>query len=73
MTPSSLTRASIEAEIARAHRSLSRARDHASTYADLGLHDDLQLMLLELERMQHSLLRPRAYRSRGTLPYVSDT
>lgn len=48
---------SIEANIAHAHRSLTFARDHASCLANLGLHDDLQLMLIELERLQVDLLR----------------
>lgn len=48
---------SIETNIAHAHRSLTFARDHASCLRDLGLHDDLQLMLIELERLQVDLLR----------------
>lgn len=48
---------SIESNIAHAHRSLTFARDHASSLANLGLHDDLQLMLIELERLQVDLLR----------------
>lgn len=47
----------IEAAIARAHRSLALARDLSSDLADLGLHDDLQLMLIEVERLQIDLLR----------------
>lgn len=47
----------IETNIARSHRSLTFARDHASCLADLGLHDDLQMVLLELERLQVDLLR----------------
>jgi hypothetical protein len=50
--------ARIEACIFRAHRQLSIARDEASNLSDLGLHDDLQLMLGELERFQVSLLGP---------------
>jgi hypothetical protein len=56
--PDTLTLA-IEQSIAAAHRSLSYARDHASCSSDLGLHDDLQLILLELERLQIDLLRGR--------------
>lgn len=47
----------IESAIAAAHRHLSRARDEASNLSDLGLHDDLQLHLVELERLQVDLLR----------------
>ena len=57
--------AKIEASIARAHRNLTVARDEASTLADLGLHDDLCLHLLELERLQRLLLKdfklPKGY------------
>lgn len=48
---------SIEKNIALAHRSLCWARDTASQLSDLGLYDDLQLHLLELERLQVDLLR----------------
>lgn len=47
----------IESAIARAHRALNFARDEASTWRDLGVHDDLQLILIELERLQMSLLK----------------
>lgn len=47
----------IETAIAAAHRCLSRACLHASSMRDLGLHDDLQLVQLELERLQVDLLR----------------
>jgi hypothetical protein len=47
----------IEVNIAQAHRCLDRAIFHASTQVDLGLHDDLQLIQLELERLQVDLLR----------------
>jgi hypothetical protein len=59
----------IEAAIARAHRSLATARDQASVLTDLGLHDDLQMLLLELERLQVDLLkssRPRRSRVYGS-------
>lgn len=47
----------IEYSIANAHRQLTNARNVASCQRDLGLHDDLQLMLIELERLQVDLLR----------------
>lgn len=47
----------IEQAIANSHRSLTVARDEASTFSDLGLHDDLQMILVELERLQVDLLR----------------
>lgn len=47
----------IEKALAGAHRSIASARDMASTYSDLGLHDDLQLMLLYIETLQVDLLR----------------
>jgi hypothetical protein len=72
MTPFPPALPRIETAIARAHRALAAARDDASTLADLGLHDDLQLMLLELERMQHGLLRPGKYRGGRCQPYVSE-
>jgi hypothetical protein len=52
----------IETAVALAHKHLSRARDAASSLSDLGLHDDLQLHLLELERLQVDLLRGRPHR-----------
>lgn len=55
----------IEAEIARAHRSLYRAADEASSLADFGLHDELQAIYVELERIQVSLLRGKARRVPG--------
>lgn len=57
----------VERLIANAHRSLTHAVSHASTFSELGLHDDLQMLLIELERLQVDLLRgvPRAkYRGR---------
>lgn len=47
----------IERCLAGAHRSIASAIEMASTYADLGLHDDLQLVQLELERLAEDLLR----------------
>jgi hypothetical protein len=57
----------IEYAIAAAHKSLNRAVLHASSMRDLGLHDDLQLIMLELERLQVDLLRGK--RSRTVLPH----
>lgn len=54
--PSSNTLA-IESAIATAHRALATAALYASALSDLGLHDDLQLIQLELERLQVDLLR----------------
>lgn len=48
---------SIETNIAYAHRSILYAVDSASMMSELGYHDDLQLVLLELERIQVDLLR----------------
>lgn len=56
----------IEGAIARSHKSLTLARDLSSALSDLGLHDDLQLVLIELERLQVDLLRsnkPRRLRA----------
>ena len=47
----------VERCIASAHRSLHYAVRWASELADLGLHDDLQLIQLELERLQVDLLK----------------
>ena len=47
----------IERCIAGAHRSLHYAIRYASELSDLGLHDDLQLIQLELERLQIDLIR----------------
>lgn len=68
------SQATMETCIARAHRQLAIARDAASTLADLGWHDDLQMVLIELERMQQDLLRlgPRS-RIRRARSYVSQT
>lgn len=70
-----LNTARIEEGIARAHKSLSFAQSWASEMSDLGLHDDLQLVLLELERLQLDLLRggrrPSVLASRPT--YLSDS
>lgn len=71
--PSTLVLA-VEASIAAAHRSLARARDHASSMSDLGLHDDLQLILAELEKLQVDLLRGKlSGSSRRTPLRVSQT
>lgn len=51
--------------IAAAHRSLTSARDMASTWSDLGMHDDLQLLLAELERLQVDLLKGQRSRTPG--------
>lgn len=59
---------SLEYNIAAAHRALTRARDEASNLSDLSLHDDLQLMLIELERFQVDLLRGRISRKRRYHP-----
>lgn len=48
---------SIEANIANSHRCLHHAAYAASTLSDLGLHDDLQMIMLELERLQVDLLK----------------
>lgn len=45
--------------IAGAHRYLHWAIQRAADMTDLGLHDDLQLIELELERLQVDLLRGR--------------
>lgn len=47
----------IEKCIGHAHGCLHHATVLASSLADLGLHDDLQLIQLELERLQVDLLR----------------
>lgn len=70
--PSSKT-APIEACLSRAHRNITYAREHASTWSDLGLHDDLGLMLIEIERMMESLLlSKKRYKIRSNRPYVSE-
>lgn len=73
MSPSALP-LQIEGQIARAHLAIAIARDLASSLSDLGLHDDLQLILVELERLQVDLLRSgRPRRLRIPLPSVSAT
>lgn len=47
----------IEKHLALAHLALSRARDEAGDLNGLGLHDDLQMMLMEVERLSVSHLR----------------
>jgi hypothetical protein len=47
----------IEKSLAIAHQAVYHAVQTASTFSDLRLHDDLQLLLLELERFQEDLLR----------------
>lgn len=54
--------AMVEGALASAHRCLNGGIRAASTMADLGLHDDLQLILLELERLQDDLIAGRARR-----------
>lgn len=56
----------IEGALARAHRSLRTATMLASQRSDLGLHDDLQMIELEVERLCVDLLRsgkPRRLRA----------
>lgn len=64
----------IERCLAGAHRSIASAIEMASTYADLGLHDDLQMIQLELERLAVDLLRGRGRRSStvSRRAYLSD-
>lgn len=64
----------IETCLAQSHRTMARAIEWASTLSDLGLHDDLQLLQLEIERISFSLLRDRKYRSRSnsTRAYLYD-
>lgn len=50
-------RLATEGCIAQGHRCLTSARNHAGSLSELGYHDDLQLVLLELERLQVDLLR----------------
>lgn len=47
----------IEGALAAAHRSLRTATSLASQRSDLGLHDDLQMIELEVERLAVDLLR----------------
>lgn len=49
--------------LAAAHRQLNHAKNLAGDWADLQWHDDLQMFLLELERMQVDFLRGRSSRS----------
>jgi hypothetical protein len=51
-----------ESAIAAAHERLTNARDITGDWSDLGLHDDIELILLELERIQMDLLRGRRRR-----------
>jgi len=55
-------RLAIEKCLAIAHQAVFHATAHASTFRDLGLHDDLQMIQLELERIQEDLLRGTARR-----------
>lgn len=64
----------IESKIAAAHRALTFAAEVSKELTDLGLHDDLRMITLELERLQVDLLksaRPRRLQ-RGP-SYVSQT
>jgi hypothetical protein len=56
--------ATIESSIASAHIRIATAIVAASTLSDLGLHDDLQLIQLELERIQYSLLKGGSWQPR---------
>lgn len=47
----------VEKALATAHRAIYGALGPASGMRDLGLHDDLQMIQLELERLQVDLLR----------------
>lgn len=47
----------IEAGIAASHRHLNWARLEAQTMSDLGLADDIEQVMKELERIQISLLK----------------
>lgn len=68
------THLGIEKVIANAHRQLTFARDLSSTLRDLGLHDDLQMVLIEIERLQVDLLRSgTGRRMRKPLHPVSQT
>jgi hypothetical protein len=51
------SRAVVEGSIARAHKALAPAIREASTFARLDIHDELQLIQLELERLQFDLLK----------------
>lgn len=63
----------IEKHLALAHLALARARDEAGDLADLGLHDDLQMMLGEVERLAEAHLRAggRHRLSAGYRAYLS--
>lgn len=52
----------IEKLLAVAHQAVYASMREASNFSDLGLHDDLQLYLIELERLQENLLRARGRR-----------
>lgn len=52
----------VEKRLASAHRHLRAAKDRSSEWDKLGFHDDLQLILLEVERMQEDLLKGRGRR-----------
>lgn len=69
------SRLAIEKSLAIAHQAVYHAVQHAGTMADLGLHDDLQLLLLELERQQEDLLRGGARRRASLIrrTYLSDS
>lgn len=52
----------VEKHLAGAHRHLRAAMLKSSEWSNLGFHDDLQMFLLEIERMQEDLLKSRARR-----------
>ena len=52
----------LEKRLALAHRVLWQSAQLAETKPDLGLHDDLMMLCVELERIQQELLKTRPYR-----------
>ena len=55
----------IEKSLAVAHQALRVACIRASELRDLSLHDDLQLLLLEVERFQEDLLKQSGRRRKA--------
>ena len=51
--------------ILAALRHLRRAERAAESLRDLGLHDDVQMAEVELQRMAHSIMSAKGYRQVG--------
>lgn len=55
----SIHRASLEANLARAHRAISSAKQNADDLADDGMYLDLQMIEVEIVRLAEASLKDR--------------